>query len=139
MLASLATPNASFCRASPVGASGHVSIHRALPARHIVRALDVKSPLDHIIPVGGSDSVNGGLESLITTNQIKELESVLDNGASVAALRRFNDLLAALPAESWEEKLVRRCDAYSRTHVLVHSSDLACPSFCPMCVSRERL
>ena len=45
------------------------------------------------------------MEALITTDAIKELESVLDNGASVAALRRFNDLLAALPAESWEEKL----------------------------------
>jgi hypothetical protein len=43
--------------------------------------------------------------ALITTESIKSLESVLDNGASVAALRRFNTLLAGLPADSWEEKL----------------------------------
>lgn len=33
------------------------------------------------------------------------MQSVLDNGASVAALRRFNTLLAGLPEDSWEEKL----------------------------------
>ena len=64
--------------------------------------------------------------ALITTETIKSLEvrygcicvsvmtylmmyvyvqSVLDHGASVAALRRFNTLLAGLPADSWEEKL----------------------------------
>lgn len=34
------------------------------------------------------------------------LQAELDNGAAIAALRRFNNLLAALPAESWGE---RRC------------------------------
>ena len=33
------------------------------------------------------------------------VQCVLDNGASVAALRRFNSLLANLPEESWEAKL----------------------------------
>lgn len=33
------------------------------------------------------------------------VQSVLDNGSSVAALRRFNSLLAGLPADSWEDKL----------------------------------
>ena len=31
------------------------------------------------------------------------LQGELDNGAAVAALRRFNDLLANLPADSWGE------------------------------------
>ncbi len=82
--------------------SGHLSAPRPLVARHVTKAIDMTSSSIGIDPLRHAGD---GLEALITTDAIKELESVLDNGASVAALRRFNDLLAALPAESWEEKL----------------------------------
>lgn len=36
---------------------------------------------------------------------VSMMQCVLDNGASVAALRRFNSLLANLPEQSWEAKL----------------------------------
>jgi hypothetical protein len=45
------------------------------------------------------------LPELISKETVRALESELDNGAAVAALRRFNDNLAALPADSWEAKL----------------------------------
>ena len=80
----------------------HFSAPKPRAPRHIVRAVDFTSS-----SIEGTRLTNAEdkLERLITTDTIKELESVLDNGASVAALRRFNDLLAALPADSWEEKL----------------------------------
>lgn len=43
------------------------------------------------------------------------LQAELDNGAAVAALRRFNDNLAALPADSW--------GASTSTAGLVHAVD----------------
>lgn len=43
------------------------------------------------------------------------LQAELDNGAAVAALRRFNDNLAALPADSW--------GALTSTAGLVHAVD----------------
>ncbi len=80
----------------------HFSAPKPLVTRHITKAVDVtSSSVSTDLVKHTSDT----LEGLITTDTIKELESVLDNGASVAALRRFNDLLAALPAESWEQKL----------------------------------
>lgn len=45
------------------------------------------------------------LPELITRETIRGLEAELDNGLSVAALRRFNDNLAALPADQWEARL----------------------------------
>ena len=33
-----------------------------------------------------------------------DLQSELDNGASIAALRRFNDNLSSLPADTWGER-----------------------------------
>ncbi|KAI7842404.1 hypothetical protein COHA_004043 [Chlorella ohadii] len=45
------------------------------------------------------------LPELITKETVRALEAELDNGAAIAALRRFNDNLAALPADSWEAKL----------------------------------
>ncbi|KAI3438417.1 hypothetical protein D9Q98_000848 [Chlorella vulgaris] len=45
------------------------------------------------------------LPELITQEAVRSLESELDNGASIAALRRFNDLLAGLPADCWEARL----------------------------------
>lgn len=85
-----------------VHAQSHFSAPKPRLPRHIARAVDLTSSstdVNRLINTGDK------LERLVTTDTIKELESVLDNGASVAALRRFNDLLAALPAESWEEKL----------------------------------
>jgi hypothetical protein len=68
----------------------------------MTRAIDTTSSPSIAAP---SPSSKQQLDALVTTDKIRELESVLDNGASVAALRRFNDLLAALPADSWQEKL----------------------------------
>jgi hypothetical protein len=45
------------------------------------------------------------LPQLITTEAICLLESELDHGSSIAALRRFNAALRALPAASWEARL----------------------------------
>jgi hypothetical protein len=80
----------------------HFSAPKPLIVRHIAKAVDLTSPSVDTDPL---TNTSDNLEGLISTDTIKELESVLDNGASVAALRRFNDLLAALPAESWEMKL----------------------------------
>ena len=33
-----------------------------------------------------------------------DVQSELDNGASIAALRRFNDNLSSLPADTWGER-----------------------------------
>ncbi len=71
----------------------------------LARALDVSSPTSTSFPLDTTRADEPALERLVTTDTIKELESTLDNGASVAALRRFNGLLAALPEDCWEEKL----------------------------------
>lgn len=42
---------------------------------------------------------------LITQEAVRALEAELDNGPSVAALRRFNDALRDLPANQWEARL----------------------------------
>lgn len=42
---------------------------------------------------------------LVSHETIRSLEAELDHGASIAALRRFNDNLAKLDASSWEAKL----------------------------------
>uniref|UniRef100_A0A7S0WIL9 Uncharacterized protein n=1 Tax=Chlamydomonas leiostraca TaxID=1034604 RepID=A0A7S0WIL9_9CHLO len=46
-------------------------------------------------------STNANLPKLISKEQVVSLEAELDQGASVAALRRFNDALRALPADRW--------------------------------------
>jgi hypothetical protein len=80
----------------------HFSAPKPVVTRHIAKAVDLTPSFVDTDPIRHAGDT---LEGLITTDTIKELESVLDSGASVAALRRFNDLLAALPAETWEEKL----------------------------------
>ncbi|KAL6762772.1 hypothetical protein V8C86DRAFT_2510759 [Haematococcus lacustris] len=45
------------------------------------------------------------LPQLISQEQVESLEAELDQGASIAALRRFNDALRALPADRWEALL----------------------------------
>jgi hypothetical protein len=84
--------------------SSRFSAKAPIGTRQLTRAVDMTSSITDL-PSSASVDVEQKLERLITTDTIKELESVLDNGASVAALRRFNDLLAALPADSWEDKL----------------------------------
>ena len=44
-------------------------------------------------------------QPLITRDTVRTLEADLDNGEAIKALRRFNDNLAALPAEGWASKL----------------------------------
>eukprot|EP00199_Chlamydomonas_sp_CCMP681_P002484 CAMPEP_0119108852 /NCGR_PEP_ID=MMETSP1180-20130426/15773_1 /TAXON_ID=3052 ORGANISM="Chlamydomonas cf sp, Strain CCMP681" /NCGR_SAMPLE_ID=MMETSP1180 /ASSEMBLY_ACC=CAM_ASM_000741 /LENGTH=330 /DNA_ID=CAMNT_0007094519 /DNA_START=13 /DNA_END=1005 /DNA_ORIENTATION=+ len=53
-----------------------------------------------------TEKVNhAGLPQLISKEQVVSLEAMLDQGSSIAALRRFNDNLRALPADSWESAL----------------------------------
>jgi hypothetical protein len=40
---------------------------------------------------------------LITVEQVRGLEAELDSGAGIAALRRFNDALRAIPEDKWGE------------------------------------
>lgn len=72
-------------------------------ARRAVAAR-VVAPLRQTVPQSPSTGA-ASLPGLITKEAVRTLESELDNGASVAALRRFNDNLRNLPAESWESKL----------------------------------
>ncbi|KAG2424239.1 hypothetical protein HXX76_014623 [Chlamydomonas incerta] len=53
----------------------------------------------------GPNSQRSGLPTLINKEQVEALEAELDQGASIAALRRFNDALLALPADRWEAVL----------------------------------
>jgi hypothetical protein len=46
-----------------------------------------------------------GLPELITKETVVSLEAELDQGASMAALRRFNDNLQKVPADKWEAAL----------------------------------
>ncbi|KAG2482514.1 hypothetical protein HYH03_018559 [Edaphochlamys debaryana] len=55
--------------------------------------------------VPGPSSNRVGLPQLITKEQVQSLEAELDQGASMAALRRFNDNLRAVPADRWEAVL----------------------------------
>lgn len=54
-------------------------------------------------PVEKSNRV--GLPQLISKEQVVSLEAELDQGASIAALRRFNDNLRNIPADRWEAVL----------------------------------
>ena len=40
-------------------------------------------------------------EALISHEALRSLEALIDNGPSVAALRRFNDNLRKLDADTW--------------------------------------
>ncbi|MEW5296772.1 MAG: hypothetical protein WDW38_007586 [Sanguina aurantia] len=50
-------------------------------------------------------STNKSLPQLISKEQLSSLEAELDQGASIAALRRFNVNLQALPSDRWEAVL----------------------------------
>ncbi|CAL8465016.1 g4551 [Coccomyxa elongata] len=52
-------------------------------------------------------SSKAAVPTLISRETVQQLEAELDNGESIRALRRFNDLLQNLPAQSWEGKLRR--------------------------------
>jgi hypothetical protein len=43
--------------------------------------------------------------SLTNVTQVKSIESELDTGLAIEALRRFNDAVAALPADTWRARL----------------------------------
>eukprot|EP00887_Chlorella_sp_A99_P004680 scaffold4.g4680.t1 len=78
------------------------------PFERPVRAapVSVAAPLQSVEPSAPvREQQADRLPALITRETVRALEAELDNGAAVAALRRFNNLLAALPAESWEAKL----------------------------------
>ncbi|EFN57629.1 expressed protein [Chlorella variabilis] len=64
----------------------------------------VAAPLQKAAPESPSIG-HAQLPELISRETVRALEAELDNGASIAALRRFNDLLANLPAGSWEAAL----------------------------------
>ncbi|KXZ50812.1 hypothetical protein GPECTOR_15g498 [Gonium pectorale] len=53
----------------------------------------------------GPNSDRAGLPQLISKEQVEALEAELDQGASIAALRRFNDALRNIPADRWESVL----------------------------------
>ncbi|GAB4824090.1 hypothetical protein N2152v2_011136 [Parachlorella kessleri] len=53
----------------------------------------------------GNQQVALDRPELISRETVQALEAELDHGASIAALRRFNDNLANLTAENWESKL----------------------------------
>lgn len=55
---------------------------------------------------GPTDAVQrSGLPQLVSKEEVVALESMLDQGAGVAALRRFNDALRNIPADRWESVL----------------------------------
>lgn len=51
------------------------------------------------------DVLRADLPALITAEEVKTLESDLDAGASIQALRRFNNALRAVSADNWESAL----------------------------------
>ncbi|GLC44659.1 hypothetical protein PLESTB_001330700 [Pleodorina starrii] len=53
----------------------------------------------------GPNSDRADLPQLISKEQVQALEAELDQGASIAALRRFNDALRNIPADRWESVL----------------------------------
>eukprot|EP00200_Dunaliella_tertiolecta_P001522 CAMPEP_0202350582 /NCGR_PEP_ID=MMETSP1126-20121109/7595_1 /ASSEMBLY_ACC=CAM_ASM_000457 /TAXON_ID=3047 /ORGANISM="Dunaliella tertiolecta, Strain CCMP1320" /LENGTH=335 /DNA_ID=CAMNT_0048942579 /DNA_START=38 /DNA_END=1045 /DNA_ORIENTATION=+ len=54
---------------------------------------------------GKPSSAQPALPALISKEQVVALEAELDQGLSMAALRRFNDNLRKVPADRWEEVL----------------------------------
>ena len=58
------------------------------------------------------------------------VQAELDQGASIAALRRFNDNLRALPAESWGQCSCgkRVCTAFMCIHAHKHMRSAVCGS-----------
>lgn len=52
-----------------------------------------------------ADVLRSELPPLITAEEVKSLEAELDAGASIKALRRFNQALRAVPAANWEAAL----------------------------------
>ncbi|EFJ41282.1 hypothetical protein VOLCADRAFT_107753 [Volvox carteri f. nagariensis] len=52
-----------------------------------------------------NSSDRAGLPQLISKEQVQALEADLDQGASIAALRRFNDNLRNIPTDRWEAVL----------------------------------
>eukprot|EP00775_Hariotina_reticulata_P005565 gene5565-5802_t len=69
-------------------------------------AAHVASPLKeewHINLHGPSQEVlRNDLPSLVTVEEVRALEADLDKGAGIEALRRFNQALRAVPADTWE-------------------------------------
>ncbi|GFR50020.1 hypothetical protein Agub_g12170 [Astrephomene gubernaculifera] len=57
------------------------------------------------ITIHGTGPERADLPKLISKEQVEALEAELDQGASIAALRRFNDNLRNIPADRWEAVL----------------------------------
>lgn len=54
-------------------------------------------------PPAGEVAQKAGLPALISREAVRDLEAELDAGASIAALRRFNDNLRKLPTDKWQQ------------------------------------
>lgn len=78
-------------------------------ARKQVKAMAVAAPIKEQwagnlhAPV--EKSFRKGLPQLISREQVESLEAELDQGVSVAALKRFNNSLRSIPADKWEAVL----------------------------------
>lgn len=69
----------------------------ASPVRQEAWATNLHRPTEEVL--------RADLPPLITAEEVKSLEANLDAGASIAALRRFNKALRAVPADKWEAVL----------------------------------
>ncbi|KAL4444936.1 hypothetical protein ABPG77_003986 [Micractinium sp. CCAP 211/92] len=76
----------------------------ARPGARRAVATHVVAPIRQPVPESPSTG-SAPMPELITKETVRALEAELDNGAAVAALRRFNDNLRSLPADSWDAKL----------------------------------
>lgn len=116
----------AFALGSPVVVSGAAprAARRAAAAPHAGRAAFracTKAPRSALVVRAAAApvkeewniSIHGPVErsnradlpQLISREQVQALEAELDQGASIAALRRFNDNLRSIPAERWEAVL----------------------------------
>ncbi|GLI66723.1 hypothetical protein VaNZ11_010662 [Volvox africanus] len=94
---------------SPAAALIVAGVCSRLKARRNLVVSYVATPFKeqwHVTVHGPSpNSDRAGLPQLISKEQVEALEAELDQGASVAALRRFNDNLRNIPADRWEAVL----------------------------------
>lgn len=104
---------------------------RPASAKPRPRSSSVAAALSHAMPVPAPtrtrapkpSSPSPLLPPLITQDQVRALEANLDDGPSVAALRRFNTALRGLTAENWERKL------RPVMHALAHNLESFNPAF----------
>lgn len=89
---------------APRAKASSAAARRAPRARAVMTTRAIAAP---VTPAERGDRVEHGIKlpELITHETIRAIESELDYGASIAALRRFNDNLANLDAATWQTKL----------------------------------